>query len=99
MNDFSMRAARSEKRWKSRFYRLKHSLPHPAARKKGSYPKPVSTRMELAVHRLRETKLPRAESLDRNKIKRRLREVQARRSELNDLFEVAVQKYIATDRG
>ena len=55
--------------------------------------------MELAVHRLRETKLPRAESLDRNKIKRRLREVQARRSELNDLFEVAVQKYIATDRG
>jgi len=47
------------------------------------------------VHRLVKTKLPRAESKARIKIERRLREVQARRSKVNDLFEVAVQKYIA----
>jgi hypothetical protein len=56
-------------------------------------------RMELAVHPPLKTILPRTESTDRNKIERRLREIQARRSEANDPFEVAVQEYIATDRG
>jgi hypothetical protein len=59
----------------------------------------IFTRMELAVHRLRKAKLPRTGSTGRNKIARRLREIQARRSEANDLSEVAVRKYIATDRG
>jgi hypothetical protein len=51
--------------------------------------------MELAVHRLRKTKLQRAEPSDCNEIER----PQARRSEVNDLFEVALQWHIATGRG
>ncbi len=43
------------------------------------------------MHPLRKTKLSRTRSKGRNKIERRLREIQTRRFEANALFEVAVQ--------
>jgi len=52
--------------------------------------KRFSTRMELALHRLRKT-IAAGRLKDRNKMERRLGKIQARHSQANDLFEVALR--------
>src|SRR5262249_11588944 len=52
--------------------------------------KRFSTRMELALQRLQKT-IPAGRLKDRNKVERRLGKIQARHSQVNDLFEVALR--------
>jgi hypothetical protein len=91
---------RVRQKWKAKEITVLKREASPGAARKKSSSKVFSTRMELAVHRLRQNQIAAGPNLGTaTKSSGSCERFRSRRSELIDLFEVAVQEYIASDRG